>query len=124
MKKIVLAFSLFILILGSAAVFILANLSGIITPNFITSKIESSMNVRADISSVEINLLSLLSSFEVKGIRLAPRDKFADDGVELSKRPPLKSASISAEGAKLSFSPLALLKAKISITEITLKSAD
>ncbi|HNH08348.1 MAG TPA: hypothetical protein PK683_07590, partial [Leptospiraceae bacterium] len=75
MKKIVLAFSLFILILGSAAVFILANLSGIITPNFITSKIESSMNVRADISSVEINLLSLLSSFEVKGIRLAQRDK-------------------------------------------------
>ncbi|HNI98615.1 MAG TPA: hypothetical protein PL169_21300 [Leptospiraceae bacterium] len=124
MKKIVLAFSLFILILGSAAVFILANLSGIITPNFITSKIESSMNVRADISSVEINLLSLLSSFEVKGIRLAPRDKFADDGVELSKRPPMKTASISAEGAKLSFSPLALLKAKISITEITLKSAD
>lgn len=124
MKKLVLAFSLFFLILGSAAVFILANLSGIITPNFITSKIESSMNVRAEISSVEINLLSLLSSFEVKGIKLAPRDKFADDAVELSKRPPLKTASISAEGAKLSFSPLALLKAKLTVTEIILKSAD
>lgn len=57
-----------------------------ITPSFLVKQIESAINVRAHVESVNINLINVLSGIEIEGIILAPRDEVANKGTPLDER--------------------------------------
>ncbi|MDZ4727254.1 MAG: AsmA domain protein [Leptospira sp.] len=118
MKKILIGvggfFGLLIFILVVALVFA----GSFLTNEFLVKQIESAINVRANITKVNINLFSALSSVEVEGIQLTYRDDVADKGTPLADRKELKSAVISIGKADIKLSLLGILMKKFELKKL------
>ncbi|MBK8398641.1 MAG: hypothetical protein IPL26_25765 [Leptospiraceae bacterium] len=96
------------------------SISSFITPDFIVKQVESSLNVRADLKKVNINLFSLLSSIELENFSLHNRDSFADNANNLSERSPSENPIISVEKVDLKLNFLSLLKRKFELRNFIL----
>lgn len=98
----------------------LLSLGSFVTPEFLVKQIESSLNVRANVKKVNINLFSALSGISIEGIQLDKRDSVADAGTPLSERSELKSALISLEKVDLGISFGAILKKEFRLDKLVL----
>ena len=86
MKKILISISIFLGLILTVLIAGLLSISSIVTPDFIVSQIESSLNTRADLKKVNISLFSAMSSIELEGLSLHERDQFADNANLLAER--------------------------------------
>ena len=107
---------LFILLLIAGMVAI----KSIVTKELLVDQMESSMNLRADVRELKISLFSVVSSIELSGVQLAPRDRFADAATPLKDRPALRSALISADAFDLKFSLGPLLQKRFELKRLVL----
>ena len=103
-----------LLIVGMLAI------KSVVTKELLVDQMESAMNLRADVKELNISLFSVVSSIELRGVRLAPRDRFADAATPLKDRPQLKSALISAEAFDLKFSLGPLLQKRFELKRLVL----
>ena len=71
-----------------------------LTPDFVARTIEAQWNCRAEIGEVDISPGGM-TTIEISGVALAPRDKFADEAVPLEDRPKLENAMIRIASMKL-----------------------
>lgn len=92
-----------------------------ITPSFLVKQIESAINVRAHVESVNINLFNVLSGIEIEGIILAPRDEVANKGTPLDERKSKPKGLIQLGKADVKISFLALLTKTLKVNKIVLK---
>lgn len=92
-----------------------------ITPSFLVKQIESAINVRAHVESVNINLINVLSGIEIEGIILAPRDEVANQGTPLDERKSKPKGLIQLGKAEVKISFLALLTKTLKVNKIVLK---
>ncbi len=110
MKKILIGISIFFGLLLAVLVVGLLSISSIVTPDFIVSQIESSLNTRADLKKVNINLFSALSSIELEGLSLHERDHFADNANLLAERTTPGNLILSVRKVDLKLNFVALLR--------------
>jgi hypothetical protein len=110
MKKILIGISVFFGLILAVLVVGLLSISSIVTPDFIVSQIESSLNARADLKKVNISLFSALSSVELENLSLHERDHFADNANLLKERKPSVNSILSVKKVDLKLNFLALLK--------------
>ncbi len=96
-------------------------LDSFLTPDFLVRQIESNLNTRAEVSKVNINLFSALSSIKVEGIQLSYRDEIADSGIPLRERPPLKTSLVSIDNARLGIGLGAIFRKELNLDELTLE---
>ncbi|MGE8719943.1 AsmA family protein [Leptospira terpstrae] len=92
-----------------------------ITPSFLVKQIESAINARAHVESVDINLFNVLSGIEIEGIILAPRDEVANKGTPLEERKAKPKGLIQLGKADVKISFLALLTKTLKVNKIVLK---
>ncbi|MCW7492116.1 AsmA family protein [Leptospira sp. 2 VSF19] len=95
-----------------------------ITPSFLVKQIESAINVRAHVESVNINLFNVLSGIEIEGIVLAPRDEIANKGTPLEERKLKPKGLIELGKADVKISFLALLTKTLKVNKIVLKKPE
>jgi hypothetical protein len=124
MKKIGISLGIFILALVLLITIGLYSLSSFITPEFVVKNLESSLNARVNVQKVNINLLSALSSIGVEGIELAPRDKYANEGTELSKRKPISNPLIQLKSIDLGLTFSAILKREFRLDRLIINDPD
>ncbi|EKJ85553.1 AsmA-like protein [Leptospira meyeri] len=96
----------------------------LITPSFLVKQIESSINVRAHVESVNISLFNVLSGIEIEGIILAPRDEVANKGIPLDERKSKPKGLIQLGKAEVKISFLALLTKTLKVNKILLKQPE
>ncbi|TGL73975.1 AsmA family protein [Leptospira jelokensis] len=102
--------------------FVLAG--SIITPSFLVKQIESSLNVRAHVEKVNINLFNVLSGIEIEGIILAPRDEVANKGTPLDERKSKPKGTIQLGKVDVKISFLALLTKTVKVNKLVLKQPE
>lgn len=102
--------------------FVLAG--SIITPSFLVKQIESSLNVRAHVEKVNINLFNVLSGIEIEGIVLAPRDEVANKGTPLDERKSKPKGTIQLGKVDVKISFLALLTKTVKVNKMVLKQPE
>ncbi|MBL8019361.1 MAG: AsmA domain protein [Leptospirales bacterium] len=95
-------------------------LNRVLNENFLVQQIESSLNVRAEIKKLNVSLFSAMSSVELEGLSLAPRDTFANQGTDLAERTPIKNAVLSVNKVDLKFSLLPLLAKRFELKRFLL----
>lgn len=117
-KKLLIGIVIFLLVIIFALLGGLYYLKSLLNPSFVVENLESNLNTRAELSELEINLFSILSSIELKGLKLAYRDEIADKGIPLEEREPLKNPLIQLDTVKIGLSIPALISKKIAISEI------
>jgi uncharacterized protein involved in outer membrane biogenesis len=117
-KKIGLGIAGIFLLVLILLIAVLSSLGSFITPQFLVNQIESSLNVRANVKAVDINLLSALSSIKLEGVELGRRDQSADQGTPLAERTPMSGSTISLGEVRLGLSLGALLQKKFQLDEI------
>lgn len=96
----------------------------LINPSFLVKQIESSINVRAHVESVNISLFNVLSGIEIEGIILAPRDEVANKGIPLDERKSKPKGLIQLGKADVKISFLALLTKTLKVNKILLKQPE
>ncbi len=124
MKKIVYGLLGLIVLILALVITAVAFAGKIVTNEFLVTQIEAALNVRANVTKVNINLLSVLSSIEVEGIALGVRDSYANEAKPLSERPEMKSAAINLTKVDLKVSFVELLKGKFQLDQLILKEPD
>ena len=120
MKKILIGISIFFGLLIAVLIIGLLSISSIVTPDFIVKQVESSLNVRADLKKVNINLFSVLSSVELEDLSLHNRDSFADNAKLLVERSASVSPIISVKKVDLKLNFLAILRRSFELKNFTL----
>ena len=90
-------------------------LRSLLTEGFVVRQLESSLNARVEVRELDIDLFSVISSIELEGLKLAPRDALANKGVPLAERPPIQNPLIAAESVELALSFLPLLSRRFEI---------
>ncbi len=110
MKKILISISIFLGLILTVLIAGLLSISSIVTPDFIVSQIESSLNTRADLKKVNISLFSAMSSIELEGLSLHERDQFADNANLLAERTASASPVLSVRKVDLKLNFVALLR--------------
>jgi len=120
MKKLVIGISIFLVGLVAILVTGLFLVGKVVTPEFLVSTIESSINVRANVEKININLLSLFSSIEVEGIGLGKRDEVANKGIPLAERQDKFSPVLGLGKVELKLSIGPLLSGKFSLQKLLL----
>lgn len=117
---------LIVVLLSGCGVFLVALVAGMIllksllTAEFLVTQLESNMNVRAEVKELNISLFSIVSSVELRGVKLAPRDRFADQAVPLKERPALTGAVISAGAFDLKLRLGALMDRRFELERLVL----
>ncbi|MCB1062320.1 MAG: hypothetical protein KDN20_05270 [Verrucomicrobiae bacterium] len=123
MKRKLLITAIGLLILAAGVFFVGKQLLvGYLTPDFLVKQMESRWNCRADVASVEVNLLGAAATVELKGVALAPRDHFADDGIALADRIaiPEGTAEMVSDSVLLEILPAELIKRQLNIRRLIL----
>lgn len=120
MKKILIGISFILGLLLAVLITGLLSISSIVTPDFIVKQVESSLNVRADLKKVNINLFSVFSSVELEGLSLHNRDSFADNAVLLAERTGSTSPTLSVKKVDLKLNFLAILRRNFELKNFTL----
>ncbi|MGI9241044.1 MAG: hypothetical protein ACR2RV_09590 [Verrucomicrobiales bacterium] len=90
-----------------------------ITPDFITSTIESEHNCRAEVAETKISLFSFPAKVEILGVKIGARDEHADAGTKLADRPALGVGAINADSISLEANLLDLIRRRISVEHLT-----
>lgn len=122
MKKIIIGISALFVVVISVIIVGLLSIKSIVTRDFIVKQLETSLNVRADLRQININLFSALSSIELEDLSLYKRDNFADEAKELSERTSLSESNsiISIKKIELKLNFLALIQRKFQVKSFTL----
>lgn len=123
-KKLIIGIGAFLAFLFLILIGLTIAMNTVLSPGFIVGQIESSLNVRAEVQEIHTGIFSPVSSFQIKGVKLAPRDSFANDGVSLDQRPPLKGSTISAESIDLHVNFLSLLNKNLEVSRFTMDRAN
>lgn len=123
MKKILITVGVLAL-LAVVALFAVRHFAlGYLTPDFVTRTIESRWNCRAEIGEVDISPGGM-TTIEISGVALAPRDKYADEAVPLEDRPKLENAMIRIASMKLEVRPGDLMKRHLGIEHLVIQKAE
>ncbi len=120
MKKWVIILSAIPVVLIVVLLVGMLAIRSIVTKELLVEQMEATMNLRAEVRELDISLLSAVSSIELRGVKLAPRDRLADAATPLSERPPLKAALISAEAFELKFRLGPLLQKRFELQRLIL----
>ncbi|MCW7490143.1 AsmA family protein [Leptospira meyeri] len=124
MKKIGYGIGAVIAVILLIVIIALVFAGSLITPSFLVKQIESSINVRAHVESVNISLFNVLSGIEIEGIILAPRDEVANKGTPLDERKSKPKGLIQLGKAEIKISFLALLTKTLKVNKILLKQPE
>lgn len=89
--------------------------------NFLVKTMESKINSRVGIESVDISLFSAISGVTINGISIGTRDGIANKGVPYSERKDKFTSRIFIKSAKVRISFLSLLEKKIKLLKATLQ---
>lgn len=120
MKKVLIGISVFFLLLVAILTIGVLSISSILTTDFIVRQMETSLNTRADLKKVNINLFSILSSVELENLSLHNRDSFADNATLLTERPAPSNPILSVKKVDLKLNFLALLKRNFELKNFVL----
>ncbi len=106
-----------VLVLVVLLVGLLAFAGRFVTPDFVVSDVEDSINCRLEIEAVNVQVLRFPSRIVLKGIKLGPRDEFV--GRPLAERSAMDSSAIELGEVRLEVGLLGLLSRKLEVKELS-----
>ena len=98
-------------------------LAVLLSPQALVDRLESELNARVSIGSVDLSVFSSPAKLVLHDVRLAPRDDAADNAQPLSKRPPMPPAPLAVGSLRLEGSLPALLSRKFDVNALELDQA-
>jgi len=88
-----------------------------LTKNYITAKVEESINCRMEIGEVNLSLFSPTAKLRLKNIKLAQRDSFANDKTPHDDRPLLTNSDVSVSSVDVDISLFSILFRTLDVKE-------
>lgn len=103
-----------------------AIIAAVLNPEWLVLKIEKSRNCRAEVSACSANLFGFPAYVEVRGLKMIPRDKAANQGNSLTARSKvqLTHTGIAADLARVEVNVWALLAGRLSLGDIRMQDVD
>ncbi len=120
MKKIFIAISASVVLLLGLLVGVSVYVASLLTEEFIVHQLEEIFNARFDLKKYTLSVLSG-GDLKIQKFSMGPRDRYANNGVPLAKRPPLKNTAISMEELGLHLDIFKLIDGIFSLEGFVLK---
>ncbi len=121
LKKKILVFTvagfLFFITLFVAFSFFIASL---ITEEFLVHQLEANLNARAVLKKYSVGIFSG-GSLTIEGLALGPRDRYANNAVELAKRPKMKNALLEIPQTELSLDLFDLIDGRFTLNHFLIE---
>ena len=89
--------------------------------DLIVKAVEAETNSRFELEDVNIGVFSLTPSFEIDGIKLGKRDKYADDKVHIDERPKMEGEIVSVEKVELRANLIPLIDKKFELNKFIIQ---
>lgn len=85
--------------------------------NIIVEQVEANTNARFELEDISIGLFSFTPSLELDKVKLGQRDKYADDKVNIDKRPKMENEIVSIDNIELKANLFPLLQKKFELNK-------
>lgn len=123
MKRLLIIIPVLFLLLASGLVYALyyagRQIEHHLNRSMVVEQIESNLNVRAELDSIDYDFFSSLFYIELKGLRIGNSDRYSKEGIPLLERPGMRDYFAALESIRLSISPFEILEGKIHINEFS-----